>query len=273
MDGWIYYLLKSFIMQLEIFKYKPEGEQVFNDVRTFEENGEIWFWATDVARVLGYANVHAAVLKHCKPKGVTNREVLVGGSKQIVKFINEGNVYRLISRSRLKTAQRFEDWVFDEVIPSIRRKGFYGDISRIALPDFVKRFKDNLYTVPSDYFSVITEMYVRLYAELEKVGYKIPDKGAHGKTMMPDISVGRYFSEYLKENHSDLWDKHKTYKHRFPDGRVVDAYMYPVEALPLFIKYINERWLFERADKYFKDKDPLALEFLPKLLESKKKTA
>ena len=91
--------------------------------------------------------------------------------------------------------------------------------------------------------------------------------------MMPDISVGRYFSEYLKENHSDLWDKHKTYKHRFPDGRVVDAYMYPVEALPLFIKYINERWLFERADKYFKDKDPLALEYLPKLLESKKKTA
>lgn len=261
-------------MQFEIFKYKSEEEQTFNDVRTFEENGEIWFWATDVARVLGYSNTHDAILKHCKSKGVAIREVLISNTqKQYVKFINEGNVYRLISRSRLKSAEKFENWLFDEVVPSIRKKGFYGDASRAALPDFVKRFKDNLYSIPSDYFSVISEMYVRLYAELEKVGYSIPDKGAHGKTMMPDISVGRYFSEYLKENNSELWDKHKTYRHRFPDGRVVDAYMYPVEALPMFIKYINERWLFERADKYFRDKDPKALDYLPKLLDSKKKSA
>lgn len=265
--------IKINFMQIEIFKYKSDEEQTFNDVRTIEENGEILFWATDVARVLGYSNVHDAIIKHCKSKGVAIREVLVSGQKQYAKFITEGNVYRLISRSRLKTAEKFESWLFDEVVPSIRKKGFYGDIGQTVLPDFVKRFKDNLYSIPSDYFSVITEMYVRLYAELEKVGYAIPDKGAHGRTMTPDISVGRYFSEYLKENHSELWNKHKTYKHRFPDGRIANAYMYPIEALPMFIRYINERWLYERADKYFKDKDPKAIDYLPKLLKSKKKSA
>ena len=163
-------------MQIEIFKYKSDEEQVFNDVRTVEDNGEIWFWATDVARVLGYSNAHDAILKHCKSKGVAIREVLVSGQKQYAKFINEGNVYRLISRSRLPSAEKFESWLFDEVVPAIRKKGFYGSIDRTALPDFVKRYKDNLHTIPYDYFSVITQMYTVLYAELEKVGYSIPDK-------------------------------------------------------------------------------------------------
>ena len=261
-------------MQIEIFKYKSDEEQIYNDVRTIEENGEILFWATDVARVLGYSNANDAIIKHCKSNGVVIREVIDSlGRKQYANFISEGNVYRLISRSRLKSAEKFENWLFDEVVPSIRKKGFYGSIDRTALPNFVKRYKDNLHTIPYDYFSVITQMYTILYAELEKVGYSIPDKGAHGKTMMPDISVGRGFANFLRDNNSEFWDKHKTYKHHFPDGRVVDACMYPIEALPMFIRYINERWLYENADKYFKDKDPLALDYLPKLLESKKKTA
>ena len=49
--------------------------------------------------------------------------------------------------------------------------------------------------------------------------------------------------------------------------------MYPIDALPMFIRYVNERWLYENAEKYFKERDPLALDYLPKLLESKKKSA
>lgn len=127
--------------------------------------------------------------------------------------------------------------------------------------------------IPSNYFFVISELYVRLYAELEKVGYAIPDKGAHGKTMMPDGSVGKLFARFMRENNSELWNQHKTYKHHFPDGRVVDVLMYPIDALPMFIRYVNERWLYENAEKYFKERDPLALDYLPKLLESKKKSA
>ena len=270
-------------MNLSLFKYQSDEENVFNQVRTIEEDGKIWFCATDVAKCLGYQNPRDAIAKHCKPSGVVIRDVGVrtgtksDGSPSIqrlqIKFISEGNVYRLISRSQLPSAERFETWLFDEVVPSIRKKGFYGNINRNILPEFVKRYKANLHLIPSDYFSVITELYVRLYSELENVGYVIPDKGAHGKTMTPDISVGKCFAKFLKENNSDLWDKHKTYKHHFPDGRVVDAYMYPIDALPMFIRYINERWLYERAEAYFKKRDPLALDYLPKLLESKKKSA
>lgn len=261
-------------MNLLLFNYQSDEENAFNQIRTIEENGKIWFCATDVAKVLGYSNPRDAVIKYCKSGGVVIRDVMDSlGRKQHIKFINEGNVYRLITRSQLPNAERFETWLFDEVVPSIRKKGFYGTVDRSILPEFVKRYKDNLHLIPSDYFSVITELYVRLYAELEKVGYIIPDKGSHGKTMTPDISVGKCFSRYLKENNSDLWDKHKIYKHHFPDGRVVDAYMYPIEALPMFIRYVNERWLYEKAEKYFKERDPLALDYLPKLLESKKKSA
>ncbi|RJV38954.1 hypothetical protein DWY42_18625, partial [Bacteroides sp. AF25-18] len=192
---------------------------------------------------------------------------------QKMKYINEGNVYRLISRSQLPNAEKFESWLFDEVVPSIREKGYYGITDRGTLPEFIKRYKDNIHMIPSNYFFVISELYVRLYAELEKVGYAIPDKGAHGKTMMPDGSVGKLFARFMRENNSELWNQHKTYKHHFPDGRVVDALMYPIDALPMFIRYVNERWLYENAEKYFKERDPLALDYLPKLLESKKKSA
>lgn len=95
-------------MQIEIFKYKSDEEQIYNDVRTIEENGEILFWATDVARVLGYSNTNEAVIKHCKSGGVVIREVIDSlGRKQYAKFISEGNVYRLISRSRLKSAEKY----------------------------------------------------------------------------------------------------------------------------------------------------------------------
>ena len=175
--------------------------------------------------------------------------------------------------SQLPNAEKFESWLFDEVVPSIREKGYYGITDRGTLPEFIKRYKDNIHMIPSNYFFVISELYVRLYAELEKVGYAIPDKGAHGKTMMPDGSVGKLFARFMRENNSELWNQHKTYKHHFPDGRVVDALMYPIDALPMFIRYVNERWLYENAEKYFKERDPLALDYLPKLLESKKKSA
>lgn len=119
-----------------------------------------------------------------------------------MKYINEGNVYRLISRSQLPNAEKFESWLFDEVVPSIREKGYYGITDRGTLPEFIKRYKDNIHMIPSNYFFVISELYVRLYAELEKVGYAIPDKGAHGKTMMPDGLLVNCSARFMRENNS-----------------------------------------------------------------------
>jgi prophage antirepressor-like protein len=253
-------------MQLQIFKYQTDEEQLMNDVRTIDIDNEIWFVANDVAKILGYAKPNNAISTHCKEKGTLKQGILTQGGMQEMILINEPNVYRLIIKSQLPSAEKFENWLFEEVIPSIRKKGFYGKIDRTQLPNFIIRYKDNFHKLPNNYFSVISEMFARLYIELEKVGYSIPDKGISGKLLMPDISVGKGFAKFLRENNSQFFDTHRSYTHTFPDGREVEANMYHIDALPDFIRYINEKWIPENAQNYFKERDPLALDYLPKIL-------
>ena len=143
----------------------------------------------------------------------------------------------------------------------------YGKIDRTQLPNFIERYKDNYHKIDRNYFSVISELFVTLNAELEKFGYQIPDRAEDGKQIMPDISVGRCFSNFLNKENSPFKEDFEYYKHSFPDGREdVDARMYPIEALSLFRRYVYEDWLPNRAENYFEKRDPLALEYLPKLL-------
>ena len=114
--------------QMEIFK-NPE----FGSIRTFEQDGKVLFCGTDVATALGYANPRKAVRDHtrCGTKcsiGVqTGKKADGSPAVQMVEmlFIPEGDVYRLIVHSKLPSAERFERWVFDEVLPSIRQHGAY----------------------------------------------------------------------------------------------------------------------------------------------------
>jgi hypothetical protein len=118
-------------------------------------------------------------------------------------------------------------------------------------------------------FSVISELFVRLYGRFEQVGYRIPDKALNGKEIRPDVSVGRGFSDYLKAKHLEIADKYSYYKHNFSDiGLEVDARQYPNELLPIYIQYIDEEWIPKNAQKYFNDRDKTALDYLPKLLKS-----
>ena len=82
-----------------------------------------YFPATECAVILGYKNPRKAILDHCK--GVTKRDSLSAGGVQERNFIPEGDLYRLIIRSKLPSAERFERWVFDEVLPTIRKYGAF----------------------------------------------------------------------------------------------------------------------------------------------------
>ncbi|MBS4879754.1 MAG: phage antirepressor KilAC domain-containing protein [Firmicutes bacterium] len=95
----------------------------FGEVRTLEENGSVLFCGSDVAVALGYAKPRNAIGTHCK--GALKRGILTAGGNQEMTFIPEGDVYRLIARSKLPGAEQFERWVFDEVLPSIRKNGGY----------------------------------------------------------------------------------------------------------------------------------------------------
>lgn len=95
----------------------------FGSVRTIEIDGKPYFVANDVAKALGYSVPKDAVSRHCK--GALKRRYLTEGGEQEVKIIPEGDVYRLVIKSQLPKADEFEHWIFDEVIPSIRKNGGY----------------------------------------------------------------------------------------------------------------------------------------------------
>lgn len=92
-------------------------------VRVIDRDGDPWFVAKDVAGILGYSKPRNAVSAHCK--GALKWGVPTQGGDQEIIIIPERDVYRLIMRSRLPAAERFEEWVVGEVLPSIRRTGSY----------------------------------------------------------------------------------------------------------------------------------------------------
>lgn len=125
---------------LQIF----QNEQ-FGSVRTIENNSKIYFCGSDVAKALGYARPNDAVSAHCR--GTVKHRIGVetgikaNGEPAIQNiemcFIPEGDVYRLITHSKLPAAEQFEHWVFDEVLPDIRKHGLYATDELLNNPDFL----------------------------------------------------------------------------------------------------------------------------------------
>lgn len=96
----------------------------FGKLDILMEDGKELFPANDCAKILGYSNPGNAIRTHCR--GCVKRTVVDSrGHKQITNCIPEGDLYRLIIRSRLPAAQKFEKWLFDEVLPELRRTGGY----------------------------------------------------------------------------------------------------------------------------------------------------
>ncbi|MDY0197582.1 MAG: BRO family protein [Tenuifilaceae bacterium] len=106
---------------LEIFKYENK------EIRTIVKDGEPWFVANDIAEILGYVDAKQAVRDHCKCakllKGVDSTPLTT--SPRGITIIQERDVYRLVLRSKLPSAEKFEDWVVSEVLPSIKKTGVY----------------------------------------------------------------------------------------------------------------------------------------------------
>ena len=96
----------------------------FGTIRTMVREGNPLFCGSDVAKALGYSKPNNALNAHCKGTPIQGTLQTLGGP-QTVRFITEGDMYRLIASSKLEGAQRFESWVFDDVLPSIRRDGGY----------------------------------------------------------------------------------------------------------------------------------------------------
>lgn len=106
--------------ELQIF-----GNKEFGEIRTTVQNGEPMFCLPDVCRALGLTQP-SKVKDRLSEKGVNSIPTLTNGGMQNLLYINEPNLYRTIFQSRKESAERFTDWVTEDVLPSIRKTGGYG---------------------------------------------------------------------------------------------------------------------------------------------------
>jgi anti-repressor protein len=104
--------------QISIFDFEAQ------QVRTVLIDNEIWFVASDVTRILGYANGKQAIIEHCK--GVYKKyPLMTSGGMQELSIIDESGIYKLVLSSKKPNAVKFKEWVTDKILPSIRKTGSY----------------------------------------------------------------------------------------------------------------------------------------------------
>jgi hypothetical protein len=132
--------------------------------------------------------------------------------------------------------------------------------SSSTMPYHLQRHVINQHKIPVGYFSVLQEMTTALVAPMEAHGYRMKDD------MMPDITHGKMLCKHLREQLNIDTNELPTYIHTFPDGREVNAKLYPVKYLGEFRVLLAEIWIPLRSTKYFQDRDPNALIALDKLL-------
>lgn len=92
-------------------------------LRMYILNGEPWFIAKDICNILEYKNSRKAISDNCRIKGVTTSYIPELSNRYVL--IDEGNLYRLVIKSNMPLASKFEEWVCDEILPSIRKLGQY----------------------------------------------------------------------------------------------------------------------------------------------------
>ncbi|BBL88215.1 hypothetical protein ACPV3U_14700 [Vibrio rotiferianus] len=193
-------------------------------------------------------DLHTAI----KVRGVTHHAIPADYCMAILEY------YAFESRSDAEVAQNnYRNLATQSLKEFIYKRTGYKATG--ALPAHLDRYIKNRAKIPYTHFSMLNEITLNLIAPLEEAGYTLPEK------LVPDISEGKLFCKWLRDNRGIEPKEFPMYDHEYPDGRVVQAKLYPSEYLEDFRKHFHEVWLAEKAGKYFGDRDTLALEFVENL--------
>ncbi|WP_340618858.1 KilA-N domain-containing protein [Xenorhabdus entomophaga] len=151
-----------------------------------------------------------------------------------------------------KFAVLVSKWVFDWMTGAKQQKS--------TMPYHVKRYLINREKIPPTHFSMLDQMTLKLLAPLESRGYLLPDR------LMPDISLGRMFSAFLRTKGYDP-DSFPTYTHEFNDGKrkPVEARLYPNELMTSFNLEVHH-WIRDKSISYFGPRDREALPHLENII-------
>ena len=183
------------------------------------------------------------------------QSIMTGANEQRGTWVHPQIAIHLAQWLSADFAVKVTEWVFDWM------QGRHTPPKPAPLPFHIRRYLANQGGVPAGHFSVLTEMVFLLIGPMEMLGYQLPER------LWPDISSGRMFARFLREEHNIDADTMPTYIHYFEDGRKpVQAKAYPEHLLPHFRAHFRDTWLPQRAPEYFAERDALALQYLPKLL-------
>lgn len=208
--------------------------------------------ANDVAKVLGYADPAKTISIKVKDKNKGVAKMVTPGGIQSVTVLEEAGIYQLIFSSKLPSAEKFQDWVFEEVLPAIRKTGSFAVTpkpQRTAIGAYQERVEamfDAANKIPDGYWCVLHESANLLIWVESKLKYPVD------KADLLDGSIGICWSNFRK---GKPWagDKIK-FSYRFPDGRYCNPWCYGMDELIHFRHFLD------------RDYKPVAL---PKYLESK----
>ena len=202
------------------------NNQQFGQVRWVRISSKDYAVGKDIAKCLGYVNPRDAISRHCK--GVVKHDSYKEGG-QCIALILEGDIYRLIVNSKLPGAEKFEKWVFDEVLPSIRKTGSYQVEGVKARED---KIYEELMQLPNDDLKNFT-----VNRMLDLLG--ISNKSIKQKVEMSENAFRDLVVEFMNEN--DVFIK------RHKQGLIIDKdtlYKY-------FSQYgWTEHDVLETLDKY-----------------------
>lgn len=96
-----------------------------NQVRTVMIDNEPYFVGKDAALAIGYKNTRKAIHDHVKPKYQREERIVTPSGIQTMTVISEPGIYQLAGQSKLPSAEPFQDWIYEDVLPSIRKTGTY----------------------------------------------------------------------------------------------------------------------------------------------------
>ena len=161
--------------ELQVFENKQFGQ-----MRTLTENGTTLFCGSDVAKALGYARPNDAISAHCRST-VKRRIATAQGNEADMSFIPEGDVYRLITHSKLPTAEKFESWVFDEVLPTVRQTGAY------MTPETIEKVLMNPDTIIS-LATQLKELQTKVEQDKPKVLFADAVAASHTSILIGDLA-------------------------------------------------------------------------------------
>ena len=208
-----------------------------------------WFNASQVAKALGYTNPAEALRDNVSAK--YSQQLYLGrrGKKPI--FINEPGLYHLVMKSNLPNAEKFQDWVFEEVLPSIRKTGSYSIKERKVLGAYTERVEamyDQANKIPEGYWCILNEAANLLIWVEARLKYPVD------KADLLDGSVGIHWSKY-REGKPWTGDRIK-FKYRFPDGRFCDPWCYQMKELEQFRHFLDRQYKPLLLPKYLEHKYP-----------------